>query len=481
VTDQTQPDHAQPDHAQPDHAQPDHAQPDRAQTGQASGGRPPIEHPSAFDPHRPPSQELLDDCVHCGFCLPTCPTYQLWGEEMDSPRGRIYLMELANQGEIGLDGALHEHIDACLGCMACVSSCPSGVRYDRLLEAVRPQLERNVPRTRSDRLFRDAIFALFPYRRRLLAAAVPGALYQRLRALPPVRRVTAKLPGRLSALESLLPPVRLREAFARLPRRVTASGVPRKRVALLTGCVQDVFFHPVNAATVRVLAAEGCDVVIPRDQSCCGALELHSGREPSALARAKKTIETFESLRVDTVVTNVAGCGSSMKEYGSLLADDPEWARRAAAFSASVRDVSEVLAELEPRATRNPIRAKVAYHDACHLGHAQGVRAQPRAMLRSIPRLEVVDIPEADLCCGSAGIYNLVAPVPAAELGARKAANIKSVDPDMIVTANPGCLLQIRRHLGSDDAVDHPPLLHPIQLLDASIRGELGESIPRTP
>jgi glycolate oxidase iron-sulfur subunit len=443
--------------------------------------------PSAFDPHRPPARELLDDCVHCGFCLPTCPTYQLWGEEMDSPRGRIYLMSMAEHGEIGLDGALHEHIDACLGCMACVTSCPSGVQYDRLLESVRPQLERNVPRTRADRLFRDAIFALFPYRRRLLAAAVPGALYQRLRTMPAVRRLVTTLLGRLTAetlpgrlaaetfarlaaVESLLPPVRLRDAFARLPTRVLASGVPRLRVALLTGCVQDVFFHPVNAATARVLAAEGCDVLIPRDQRCCGALELHAGREQSALARAKRTIATFEMLDVDAVVANVAGCGSSMKEYGALLSDDQEWAERGAAFSASVRDVSEVLAELEPKAPRHPIRARVAYHDACHLGHAQGIRSQPRAVLRTIPQLELVDIPEAELCCGSAGIYNLIAPEAAAELGARKADNITSTRPDIVVTANPGCLLQIRRHLGTDGEFV-PPLLHPVQLLDASIRG----------
>ena len=424
--------------------------------------------PSAFDPHRPPDPDLLDDCVHCGFCLPTCPTYQLWGEEMDSPRGRIYLMNLAEKGEIGLEGALHEHIDACLGCMACVTSCPSGVRYDQLLESVRPQLERNVARTRSDRLFRDAIFTLFPYRRRLRAAAVPGALYQRLRTLPSVRRLTARLPGRLAAMESLLPPVRLRDAFARLPASVLASGVPRRQVALLTGCVQDVFFHPVNAATARVLAAEGCDVLIPRAQGCCGALEQHAGREQSAVARAKRTIGKFETLGVDTVVANVAGCGSSMKEYGALLSDNPEWAQRAAAFSATVRDVSEVLAELEPRAPRHPIRARVAYHDACHLGHAQGVRAQPRAVLRTIPELDLVDIPESELCCGSAGIYNLVAPEAAAELGIRKADNIASTQPDIVVTANPGCLLQIRRHLGSEPA---PLLLHPVQLLDASIRG----------
>jgi glycolate oxidase iron-sulfur subunit len=450
---------------------------------------------SAFDPHRPPVQELLDDCVHCGFCLPTCPTYQLWGEEMDSPRGRIYLMNLAANGEIGLDGALHEHIDACLGCMACVTSCPSGVQYDRLLESVRPQLERNVPRGRADRLFRDAIFALFPYRGRLRAAAIPGALYQRLRAVPAVKRLASRLSGRLAtgpiarlaagpiarlaagpiarlaAVESLLPPVRLRDAFARLPERVVASGAPRRRVAMLTGCVQDVFFHPVNAATARVLAAEGCDVLIPRDQGCCGALELHAGRERSALVRARRTIATFERLDVDAVVANVAGCGSSMKEYGTLLSDDPEWAQRAAAFSAAVRDVSEVLAELKPRAPRHPIRARVAYHDACHLGHAQGVRAQPRAVLRTIPRLELLDVPEAELCCGSAGIYNLVQPEAAAELGARKAANIASTRPDIVVTANPGCLLQIRRHLNPGDGTLAPPLLHPVQLLDASIRG----------
>jgi glycolate oxidase iron-sulfur subunit len=439
--------------------------------------------PSAYDDRRPPERDLLDDCVHCGFCLPTCPTYQLWGEEMDSPRGRIYLMDLAEKGEIGLAGPFTEHIDQCLGCMACVTACPSGVQYDRLLESVRPQIERNVVREPSDRWFREAIFALFPYKRRLRAAAVPGALYQRLRRVPAVARLAAKLPGRLGAMESLLPPVSLREAFARLPVHTPAAGRRRARVALLTGCVQDVFFHRVNEATVRVLAAEGCDVLVPRDQQCCGALELHSGREADALARARRTIARFSALvedaGVDHVVTNVAGCGSSMKEYGHLLADDPEWAERAAAFSARVRDVHEVLADLladgGPAAPRHPFRGKVAYHDACHLGHAQKVRAQPRAVLGSIPGVELVDLPEAALCCGSAGIYNLIMPEAAAELGARKAANVRSVRPDVIVTANPGCLLQIGKHLGATDGAEDGggpiPLLHPVQLLDASIRG----------
>ena len=426
--------------------------------------------PSSFDDHRPPDRDLLDDCVHCGFCLPTCPTYQLWGEEMDSPRGRIYLMDLAKKGEIGLEGPFTEHIDQCLGCMACVTACPSGVQYDRLLESVRPQIERNVRRERSDAWFRNAIFALFPHKRRLRAAALPGALYQRLRRVPAVAALASTLPGRLGAMESLLPPVSVREAFARLPVHTPAVGERRARVALLSGCVQDVFFHRVNVATVRVLAAEGCDVLVPREQQCCGALELHSGREDDALARAKREIAVYETLDVDHVVTNVAGCGSSMKEYGHLLADDPEWAQRAAAFSARVRDVHEVLADLladgGPRAPRHAFRGRVAYHDACHLGHAQQVRSQPREVLRSIPDLELVDLPEAALCCGSAGIYNLIMPEAAAELGARKAENVRSVEPDVVVTANPGCLLQIGKHLGRD-----VPLLHPVQLLDASIRG----------
>ncbi|EHR59236.1 glycolate oxidase subunit GlcF [Saccharomonospora cyanea] len=420
---------------------------------------------SSFDSHNPPERELLDDCVHCGFCLPTCPTYQLWGEEMDSPRGRIYLMDLAERGEIGLDGSFTQHIDACLGCMACVTACPSGVQYDRLLEATRPQIERNVERRTPDRLFRNAIFALFPYRRRLRAAAVLGLAYQKSGVPKLLERV---LPPRLRAAQALLPPVRLRDAFASLPRRVRPKGPVRRRVAMLSGCVQDVFFHEVNAATQRVLAAEGCEVLTPRQQGCCGALGLHAGREEHAVDRAKRTIATFEKLPVDTIVVNVAGCGSSMKEYAHLLADDPEWADRAREFSAKVRDVSELLAELEPRAPRQRMEARVAYHDACHLGHAQGVREQPRAVLRTIPGLEVVDLPEAELCCGSAGIYNLVQPEPAAELGERKAGNVRAVAPDLLVTANPGCLLQIRRYL------DDVPMMHPVQLLDRAINGTEG-------
>ena len=422
-----------------------------------------------FDAHHPPADERISDCVHCGFCLPTCPTYALWGEEMDSPRGRIYLMKLGKEGKVPLDDTYVRHFDACLGCMACVTACPSGVRYDELIEAVRPQLERNHRRSITDRLFREMIFRLFPYPTRVRAAAALGVLYQRAGGPDLLERsgLRKRLPARLQAVEGLMPPVKLRGLARRLPGFIPAEGTARRRrVALLEGCVQRVFFSDVNEATARVLAREGCDVIVPRAQRCCGALSEHAGREPEALERARRTIDVFEQTDVDAIVVNVAGCGSTMKEYGRLLRDDPKYAERAEAFSARVRDISEVLAELQPAAPRRPIEARVAYHDACHLGHSQGVRLQPRAVLRTIPGLELIDIPEAEICCGSAGIYNMVMPEAGAELGRRKVANVMSVAPDAVCTGNPGCLLQIRRYLSGP-----VPMFHPIQLVDASIRG----------
>jgi glycolate oxidase iron-sulfur subunit len=434
-----------------------------------------VEHPrddtgdtGIFDHHHPPADELISDCVHCGFCLPTCPTYALWGEEMDSPRGRVYLMKLGKEGAVPLDDTYVQHFDACLGCMACVTACPSGVRYDELIEAVRPQLERNYRRPPADRLFREAIFQLFPYPSRLRAAALLGALYQRAGGHRLLERagLLRRLAPRLQSVEALLPPARLTDVTRRLPAFTRAQGTVRRRVGLLTGCVQRVFFADVNEATVRVLTAEGCHVLAPPAQRCCGALSEHAGREPEALARARRLIDAFEGTGVDTIVVNVAGCGSTMKEYGRLLRDDPRYAHRAAAFSAKVRDVSELLAELDPVAPRHPIEARLAYHDACHLGHSQGIRAQPRAVLRTIPGLQVTGIPEAEICCGSAGIYNLVMPEAGEQLGRRKVAAVVSVEPDALATANPGCLLQIRRYLPGQ-----LPLFHPIQLVDASIRG----------
>ena len=422
--------------------------------------------PSSFDDHNPPKPELLSDCVHCGFCLPTCPTYQLWGEEMDSPRGRIHLMNLATAGEIPIDDTFASHFDACLGCMACVSSCPSGVQYDQLIEAVRPQIERAVPRTVDDRLFRGLIFAVFPYPARLRLIALGAWVYQRsgLRALMHRSGLMGVLPAKLRALEALMPQVTLRNIASRQRGVNRPNGEVRRRVALVSGCVQQVFFAQVNAATMRVLLAEGCEVVVPK-QGCCGALSVHAGREEEGLGRARNMIESFEDLDVDDIVVNVAGCGSTLKEYGGLLADDPEYADRAAQFSAKVRDISEVLAGLAPQAPRHPIAARIAYHDACHLAHGQQIRREPREVLRTIPQLELLEVPESELCCGSAGIYNMVQPEAGEELGNRKAANIVSTRPDAVTTGNPGCLLQIARYL------DGVPLFHPIELIDASIRG----------
>ena len=426
----------------------------------------------AFDDHDPPAAELYKKCVHCGFCLPTCPTYALWGEEMDSPRGRIHLMKLAAEGKASLTENVVQHFDRCLGCMACVTSCPSGVRYDQLIEATRAQLERRHRRSPAEMLHRKLIFSLFPYPGRLRAALLPAWAYQAsgLRALVRGTRLLGLLPRKLRSMEALLPALSLRElAPRRPPERVPAQGAPRKRVGLLTGCVQRVLFSEVNAATVRVLAAEGCEVVLPPDQGCCGALMVHAGLEEQARAFARRLIDVFEQAGVDTIVTNAAGCGSSMKEYGHLLRDDPRYAERARAFAAQCKDISEVLTGLEPRAVRHPLPLRVAYHDACHLQHAQGVRAEPRRMLGAIPELQLLEIPDAALCCGSAGIYNLVQPEAAEELGDRKVTNCLSTRPDLIVSANPGCLMQLAS--GLKRAGRPVPVLHMVEVLDAAIQG----------
>ena len=420
-----------------------------------------------FDDHRPPSQELLSDCVHCGFCLPTCPTYVLWGEEMDSPRGRIHLMQQVVGGE-PLTPEVVGHFDACLGCMACVTACPSGVQYDKLITDTRAQVERNTTRTPSDRALREAVFALFPYPRRLRALRGPLRLHQRSGLSRLLRRtgVLQRISPQLAAMESLAPPLGRRED---VPALTPARGTRRGTVGMLLGCVQREFFPGVNAATARVLAAEGFDVVAPPGQGCCGALSAHNGREEEAAGFARRLVEEFERAGVEHVVVNSAGCGSAMKEYADLLADDPAWADRARAFADRVRDVSEILAEVGPVAPRHPLEVSVAYHDACHLGHAQGVRAQPRELLRGIPGLELREVNEASLCCGSAGIYNLLKPEAARELGDRKATNVVATGAELLVTANPGCLMQVRTSLERAGAA--MAMAHTVEVLDASIRG----------
>ena len=441
-------------------------------------------------------RKVANDCVHCGFCLPACPTYQLWAEEMDSPRGRIYLVNQILDGA-ELTPAAAQHFDRCLGCMACMTACPSGVQYDQLIEAARVWTEearqaRPGPGdgNRRDRAVRAAIFALFPYPRRLRAMTRPLRAAQRTGL--DRRLVRSSLPGRLSP--ALGAAVRLGASSAgslgasgaghlgasgagrlapaaagRLPERVAARGPRRAVVGMLTGCVQSVFFPQVNAATARVLAMEGCDVLIPRGQGCCGALSLHSGREAEAAAFARRTIETFEQAGVDAVVVNSAGCGSAMKEYERLLSDVPDWSARAAAMSARVRDLSEFLAELGPAAPRHPLPVTAAYQDACHLGHAQRITRQPRELLRAIPGLTLVELPDAGTCCGSAGVYNLLQPEAASELGTRKAQAVLDAGAPLVISANPGCSLQIAAALA--DRGEHVALAHIAEILDASLRG----------
>ncbi|MDH2414489.1 heterodisulfide reductase-related iron-sulfur binding cluster [Nocardioides sp. CER19] len=430
--------------------------------------------PGAFDAHRPPDEALLGDCVHCGFCLPTCPTYVLWGEEMDSPRGRLYLMKEGLEGA-SMSDSMVEHWDNCLGCMSCVTACPSGVRYDTLIEQTRAQVERNHRRSRSEKALRGLIFALFPHPERLRLLRGPLRTLQRTGLDRALRRtgLLERMAPHLAAMERLTPPLSKAE---RLPLRIPAAGTRRATVGLITGCVQGAFFPEVNAATARVLAAEGCDVVIPPGQSCCGALSVHNGREAEAQRLARRTIDTFEEAEVDVVVINAAGCGSTLKDYARLLADDTGphgYADRARRFQEKVRDIAELLAELGSVAERHPLPVTVAYHDACHLAHAQGIREQPRRLLAGVPELEVREIAEAELCCGSAGIYNILRPEASRELGERKAANIVATGAEVLVTANPGCLLQVTSALSRPGAEPGHPMgmAHLVEVLDASIRG----------
>ena len=414
---------------------------------------------AAFDVRRPPEPEVIADCVHCGFCLDACPTYQLWGEEADSPRGRIVLISDGLAPEASLSDEMVTHFDRCLGCMACVTACPSGVRYDRLIERVRPQVERHHRRSLPERALRRLLYETLPH---------PGRLGRLAPLLEVTRHVPVqRLPARVRPLAEIAPRRPAKEQRTPVAERTPAVGERRGRVALLRGCVQRVFYPQVHRATVRVLAAEGFEVLAPALPDCCGALELHGGAEDAGMRRARETMAAFARAAgpagVDHVVVNAAGCGSAMKEYGELLGT-PE----AEAFSARVRDVTELLAEIEPRAPRGPVPLRVAYHDACHLAHAQGVRAQPRELLEGIPGLELLEVgAERDLCCGSAGIYNLVQPEAAAALGERKARHLLDTGAAAIAAANPGCAAQLDLHLRRLGV--ELPIHHPIELLDRSL------------
>jgi glycolate oxidase iron-sulfur subunit len=399
--------------------------------------------------------EAVDNCVHCGFCLAACPTYKVLGEEMDSPRGRIILMKEALEGSLPFDAAL-PYIDRCLGCMACVTACPSGVAYGHLLSPFRAKAETQRARPLLSEATRRLVKETLPYPDRFRLAATAGRLGKIVRGALP-----GELRGMLDLLPATLPPAQP------LPEIFPATGRRRGRVALLSGCVQQVLAPQINWATLRVLAHNGIETVVPRAQGCCGSLSLHIGEQAQALELARVNLNAFPS-DVDAIVTNAAGCGSGMHEYGLLFAGEADYGP-AKAFGNKVKDIAVYLDELgfvAPQGLPEPLR--VAYHDACHLAHAQGVTAEPRRLLAAIPNVSLVEIPEGELCCGSAGTYNLEQPELARQIGERKARNVISTEAQAIVTGNIGCITQLRTHL---EMLGRPlPIWHTVELLDAAYR-----------
>ncbi|HIK16033.1 MAG TPA: 4Fe-4S dicluster domain-containing protein [Leptolyngbyaceae cyanobacterium M33_DOE_097] len=438
-----------------------------------------------FDPQHPPDPKLIDACVHCGFCLSTCPSYRVIGQETDSPRGRIYLMDGVNEGEIPLSPTTVQHFDTCLGCLACVTTCPSGVRYDKLIESTRQQIERNHPRSPAEKLLRNLIFSTFPYPQRLRVLLRPLGLYQKTGLQKLVRSLgfLAQISPQLAAMERLLPRISPQAFHDGLPEIVPAVGTQRYRVGMLLGCVQRLFNPEVNDATVRVLTANGCEVVMPKMQGCCGAIAHHQGREAQTQELARQLIDSFAAADVDYVLINASGCGHTLKEYGSILADDPAYAEKAKAFASQVRDVQEFLAEVGLTAPLNPLQAEpltLVYQDACHMLHGQKISVQPRQLLRKIPGVTLREPVDAALCCGSAGVYNILQPEVSAELGQQKVENLLNTGATAIASANIGCYVQISQHLALKGKI--VPVLHPMQLLDASIRNlSLTEVTPQNP
>ena len=418
------------------------------------------------------SVDGVNQCVHCGLCLAYCPTFAELGTEMDSPRGRIFLIKSLAEGRIGLSDSTVRHLSLCLDCRACETVCPAGVPYGRLIEAARAEIEHQRPGGVARRLFRGLNFGVLlgrPFMLRLAAAVL--RLYQTSGVQPAARAtgLVRLLPGTLPAWEALTPRVPDAAARASLPPLIPAEGKRRARVALLTGCVQSVVFGAHNRATARVLAHNGVESVVPREQGCCGALNAHGGDHGRALEMARRTIAAFEHARVDAVVVNASGCGAHMKAYGTLLESDPAWAEPARRFAASVQDISEFLARTPLRVPLRPVPMTVAYHDPCHVVHGQKIRTQPRQLLAQIPSLTVVPLAESDWCCGSAGIYNLTEPEMADRLLRRKVAHVIASGAEAVVTANPGCILQIEK--GLRDRGSTVRLLHLVEVLDRAYGG----------
>ncbi|HVQ75403.1 MAG TPA: heterodisulfide reductase-related iron-sulfur binding cluster [Candidatus Binatia bacterium] len=416
--------------------------------------------------------EGVHQCVHCGLCLPYCPTFSELGTEMDSPRGRIFIIKALAEGRMQLGASTAAHLDLCLGCRACETACPSGVPYGRLIEAARVEVERQRPGGPLRRLFRWLNFSVLLPSPRMLGLAAAGLRAYQASGLQRLVRSSGLLrlvPEPLRSWEPLLPVLPPGRDRAPLPERIPARGARRAVVGLLAGCIQQVAFGSQNRATARVLAENGAEVAVPRDQACCGALHAHAGEHDTALQLARRTVAAFEAAAVERVIVNTSGCGAHMKSYGVLLAGDPAWAERAARFAAGVEDISEFLAREPLRGPLRPVARTVTYHDPCHVVHGQRIRREPRALLAQVPGLTVVDLHEADWCCGSAGTYNLTQPEMAGRLQQRKVSHVLSTGAGAVVTSNPGCIIQIAQGLAARGA--RVEVLHIVEILDQAYGG----------
>jgi glycolate oxidase iron-sulfur subunit len=472
---------------------------------------PPSEGPLRRNSH---TYDLIRQCIHCGFCLPTCPTYAVLGVEMDSPRGRIYQMQAVADGRLEISDDFVEHMNCCVGCRACETACPSGVQFGKLIEAAREQIQvttkavaiqQGPDRQATDeytlmlgptttpteasqaaKLLRSFFFDFMLPSRLILSLVFGGLkLYQRLGLQTLIHRI-----GLLDTINALPTPfqgqVKIPEELmdaaagpvipARLPAITSAIGPQRHRVGFISGCIMDQVFHDVNEATIRVLAANGCEVITPVQQNCCGALHVHAGEADAGRTLARHNIDVFEEYDCDVIIINSAGCGSTLKEYDHLLRDDPAYASRAETFSKKVKDVSEFLASIDLNPDMGEIPHTVAYHDACHLAHGQKIRQQPRKLLRSIPGITLVDLKESDWCCGSAGIYNLTNQDMAAQLLERKMNNVAATGASIIATGNPGCTMQIAMGVRQRDL--NMKVMHPIQLLDEAYQAGGKYAVP---
>jgi glycolate oxidase iron-sulfur subunit len=422
-----------------------------------------------------PGFDILNTCVQCGLCLPTCPTYRETYREQSSPRGRLHLMRAVHDGRIDvLDRVFTEQMYECLDCRACEPACPSGVAYGKVLEASRSQIERaraeREDRSLPERALRKIVFGwLFREPARVRAVSALARAYQRGGVQRLARGSGILRAFRLDRLEGQLPRIS-RSFFAAEGQVYPTIGERRGRVGLLTGCMMHTAYAGVHRATVRVLTRNGWEVAVPKEQGCCGALHVHAGETDGGRELMRRNIAAFEAAGVDLIVNNAAGCGAAMKEYGHLLRDDPAWAARAAAFSAGVRDVTEILADAPLRGDLRPLNLTVTYQEPCHLAHAQRIVAQPRALLRAIPGLKLVEMAESSLCCGSAGSYSVTQPEMSARLLDRKLTHALATEPAVIVSANPGCMLQLQAGLRQRDITD-VQVRHIVEVIDAAYGG----------